>query len=749
MDSPDCTLNILRYIVGFSGLRDFNDLGKMRLDTLHSRIRAVNKRLSRYNVISMCIIWLQTKALQTPFSTLPIETWCTSWANQRCNEEDVLNFWKYSLENIWLYHQRCDPGSRKIMTRLYEEIKSHLCRGQPSPNKKQAGGSGSYPQDAFLGKTMDNHWEPPPPVVKHSVAAVGCAEKTIKLGWEPGESRDGVSTHQTAKLCLDRTELLKKRTSELVHLDETPGQEKEAHDQAAQKEGILNNLEASKAPGGLSLTKPLAKDICRRCHTAGHAISDCPTINDSSWDPPPHPRYICAICGVSGSHYVWDCEWRRPNTQWSTYSKRNQFATEKNTQVPSQVSPHPAEVMRGYFLTKPTPTKHCDDFLPSVNMEQSKLALRPGVRDGLDCGPQSRPRMSIESEKSRQWSIPRHEDNCDSLDEERDATKTVDNEAGEVPCQTADDFLSRFGLALKRKFYQKTSPEELISLENEPMTKKLKTGLEDGEVLDGSHSPSLLTSRIPIPGANDKDGSSVPEPQPGGPESTESMNPASRLGRSPSVHDLFPNREWEHTTHEARQTAMELWQSSSDNIELTTGAENEAPLVAVKLEDSHGAIDHSIAIEGNKNGAAAGGIAGGEEDDSISSVTSLSGSNKQREECDDIWHVAACQLHHHNGEAIYFASMEVKQIGDTADPLVAAEDKSDAAVVGAVEEKEEGSASATKALVAGEEDRGRSSIGHIIADNLQRSNVAIQPLDVEAKQDGSGCELCEHIEVLG
>lgn len=247
MDSPDCTLNILRYIVGFSGLRDFNDLGKMRLDTLHSRIRAVNKRLSRYNVISMCIIWLQNKALQTPFSTLPIEAWCTALANQRCNEEDVLNFWKYSLENIWLYHQRCDPGSRKIMTKLYEEIKSHLCRGQPSPDKKQAGGSGSYPQDAFLGKTMDNHWE-------------------------PGESRDGVSTHQTAKLCLDRTELLKKRISELVHLDETPGQEKEAHDQAAQKEGILNNLEASKAPGGLSLTNPLAKDICRRCHTAGECI---------------------------------------------------------------------------------------------------------------------------------------------------------------------------------------------------------------------------------------------------------------------------------------------------------------------------------------------------------------------------------------------------------------------------------------------------------------------------------------------
>lgn len=272
MDSPDCTLNNLRNIVGFSGLRDFNDLGKMRLDTLHSRIKAANKRLSRYNVISMCIIWLQTKALQTPFSTLPIETWCTSLTNQRCNGEDVLNFWKYSLENIWLYHQRCDPGSRKIMTKLYEEIKSHLCRGQPSSDEKRAGISGSYPQDAFLGKTMDNHWEPPPPVVKHSVAGVGCAEKTIKLGWEPGESRDGVSTHQTANLCLDRTELLKKRISELVHLDEKPGQEKEAHDQAAQKGGILNNLEASKAPGGLSLTKPLAKDICRRCHTAGKCI---------------------------------------------------------------------------------------------------------------------------------------------------------------------------------------------------------------------------------------------------------------------------------------------------------------------------------------------------------------------------------------------------------------------------------------------------------------------------------------------
>ncbi|KAG8425286.1 hypothetical protein J3458_002008 [Metarhizium acridum] len=272
MDSPDCTLDNLRRIVGFNGLRDFNDLGKMRLDTLHSRIRAVNNRLSRYNVISMCIIWLQTKALQAPFSILPFETWCTALVDQRCKKEDVLNFWKYSLENIWLYHQRCDQGSRKLMNRLYGEIKSHLYQGQPSPDKKRAGGSSSYPQDAFLGKTMDNHWEPPPPgVFKHSAAAVRCAEKAVKLGWEPGENRDGVSRHQTAKLSLD-AELLRKRMYELQDLDKKRCQEEEAHEQAAQQEGILKNLEASKVPGGLSLTKPLAKDICRRCHTAGECI---------------------------------------------------------------------------------------------------------------------------------------------------------------------------------------------------------------------------------------------------------------------------------------------------------------------------------------------------------------------------------------------------------------------------------------------------------------------------------------------
>ncbi|KHN98113.1 uncharacterized protein MAM_03874 [Metarhizium album ARSEF 1941] len=293
MDSPDRVLDNLRDILGCSGLRDFQDLAKMRLDTLHGRIGAVNHRLSRHNVISICIGWLQTNVLQDPSSLLPIKNWCSALVDQRCNGEDVLHFWQYSLDHTWLYHRRNRQGPLEQMNRLYGEIKRYLYEDESSLDGKPMVSPSSNPRGALLGKTMDNYDEVPPrgEGAGQFVTAIGCAEKTTNLPSRPSEDEDGVSRHQTKTSGLDKTEALNERKHDLQDHTIKGLQKKGAQKEAAQTKGARKNFASPKAPAVPSLAKPLAKDICRRCHTAGHAFSNCPTINDPSWDPPPHPRY--------------------------------------------------------------------------------------------------------------------------------------------------------------------------------------------------------------------------------------------------------------------------------------------------------------------------------------------------------------------------------------------------------------------------------------------------------------------------
>ncbi|TWU76542.1 hypothetical protein ED733_007780 [Metarhizium rileyi] len=700
IDSPNRTINILQRIVGCNGLRSFEDLGKMRLETLRTRSRAVDHRLSRHSVVSMYILWLQAKALQEPFSALPIELWCATLIAQRCSKGHVIAFWKSSLENICLYHGSYGQEPMKVMSKVYAEIKRHFYPNQ-SPSDTQQRSSGSNSPDVFLkgegnGRNEPSHQEES--TAKSTIFAAHGADELYKTILTPAEKQDGFLRHQAAKSSLDELELFEKRMRELENLAENRRQGRKVPGETINRQQVLNSV------------KPLAKDVCRRCHNAGHAFFDCPTINDPSWDPPPPPRYICAICGVSGRHYVWDCEWHRPSPQCSAYGDSKHPVSSATTQVVSPVPIHPVEAKKEKLLSSPVLSK------PSHNLFMSTIESNfPAM---LNSAP-SRPRANTASERSGRQRTPRHEDEGGSLNEENCVEKTAYSEVGEVSVHNADDFLSRFGLALRRKYNARIVPQSHIDLGEEGKVKKLKVGTEDGKVLNGSDLPSLVGDERLIAGSRNTDDKAVMGPQPdGSSEVAESTTAADRLGRSPSVHDLFPGREWEHTTHEARQTAMELWQNSSDDIELSVEAQRHFSLAAINSEGSYVTIDHSIAIESHEKDVAAGDVIV-KEDKRASPTVSLSGTDKEGDECGSDSRAAACNLHQNNGVGACSVPVEARRIEGTEKFFISAHDNdSDVAALAAVDGKEEFGASAIDINVVDEKERERIGFRLSITDNL-------------------------------
>jgi hypothetical protein len=79
-------------------------------------------------------------------------------------------------------------------------------------------------------------------------------------------------------------------------------------------------------------------------------------------------------------------------------------------------------------------------------------------------------------------------------------------------------------------------------------------------------------------------------------------------GHGPNVRDLFPNREWENTTQESRQTALELWQNSGCHEEPPGAVEKGVLLATVNSDEIDVAIEHSPTVNGNGNDIAVNDI---------------------------------------------------------------------------------------------------------------------------------------------
>lgn len=170
--------------------------------------------------------------------------------------------------------------------------------------------------------------------------------------------------------------------------------------------------------------------------------------------------------------------------------------------------------------------------------------------------------------------------------------KRAYREIDDVARYTADDFLSRLGHAIKRKLNKNSTPEDVIPLDGEPPAKKPRLDMEDGEILDGDNLPSLMASGATTPRPKSTNSSSRAELQSiDCPEIADFRKSVGQSGRSPSVHDIFPNREWECATQEIRQTAIELWKNSSDHAEAADDGLGDCSSVIIKLEHSDDAVD--------------------------------------------------------------------------------------------------------------------------------------------------------------
>lgn len=87
--------------MGCSGMRSFHDLGKMRLQTLDKRVRAVLKQLQPLAVVRIYVAWLREQAV-TWRDKLPdhiIIDWCHSILMAKTSANQVLEIWdKAALE---------------------------------------------------------------------------------------------------------------------------------------------------------------------------------------------------------------------------------------------------------------------------------------------------------------------------------------------------------------------------------------------------------------------------------------------------------------------------------------------------------------------------------------------------------------------------------------------------------------------------------------------------------------------------
>jgi hypothetical protein len=129
-------------------------------------------------------------------------------------------------------------------------------------------------------------------------------------------------------------------------------------------------------------------------------------------------------------------------------------------------------------------------------------------------------------------------------------------------------------------------------------------GSEEGEILDDASLTSLSAAGATTAATTYRDGDSASDSQPACSLEVKDTTRAVDLeGSKQSVHQLFPNREWEQSEPEARQTAIGLWQTCSGSV--TTQKNFDGALMS--SEENYGVVNHSGAVPADDGDAVLGG----------------------------------------------------------------------------------------------------------------------------------------------
>jgi hypothetical protein len=197
----------------------------MRLDRFQNRIRAVDYKLARCNVISMHIAWLQARALREPVSALPIKDWCSSLVHLRCTREEIMHLWDSSLRS----HSEVPP---QTLNRIDRDIEKFFNKGKDCLDKKpkQMDASNCFPQGVLRNST-NNYWASPPRDKKTGKVVSSVTDWAENSHW----------------------------------VFSNTGENQPVNSRSKTEQTLLN----SGPPNASEIVKLPERDICRRCSTTG------------------------------------------------------------------------------------------------------------------------------------------------------------------------------------------------------------------------------------------------------------------------------------------------------------------------------------------------------------------------------------------------------------------------------------------------------------------------------------------------
>ncbi|KAG6028610.1 hypothetical protein E4U41_000627 [Claviceps citrina] len=510
MDSKECIVVNLNYVLDCAPLRDLTDLGCMELATINKRVDGVKKSLPRRSIISIYIAWLQARAMHPNLEELPVEEWCQHLASRyRCSHTEVLWYWDRSTRAVWCHL----PPSKQfpdVVRRIYDLRCAILMTfpddpDAPGPRGDQGEAPSSHDSSSQC-QADDLRGKPPSPASRSGFHDDGRSDK--KPGMKIDSRKDSVFTLSD---CGDMS-----------------------HDRLADE--------------------PTGDARGPRGNSPGHTL---PAL------------YFCNMCVARGKHDASECTGQTSPSHQTTAqtkilpagdgetSKSTLLAPQKRLQeedIQNDASPQ-ASGQNLDLAVRPSSAPKVP-WAPNCDSTSSQ----PSNDDLVEWS------LSLKTEHIESPTRPLHAQVTVRLsalaEHKRDehAGRKESSAADKVALQRADEFLCRLGQALKRR-YQNGREPHLIFWKNEEPSKMSS--------IEAANDCDRMLGRQPIV---DADGASVPCPVsdatsqfPGSEDFPPVMNLwgifFNQTVSKVTTQDIFHGLPCVAAVQEPSHSAMELWQA--------------------------------------------------------------------------------------------------------------------------------------------------------------------------------------------
>lgn len=146
MGTKDDIIKILQKKLGFSGLRNSSDLGKMRQATLEKKINIERDKLTVGNVATIYNMWLQEQ--KGPFQKaheIMVKTYCKCLESFHCQPSAIAMLWNECAADALktAADAREEKQLKDYMDRIADEIQIHFKKVKPAGKGKAVSSVGS------------------------------------------------------------------------------------------------------------------------------------------------------------------------------------------------------------------------------------------------------------------------------------------------------------------------------------------------------------------------------------------------------------------------------------------------------------------------------------------------------------------------------------------------------------------------------------------------------------------------------